>query len=160
MKAERTIIEGAKAAFNHIKITKGQYTNIATCDIEGNPNVAPIGSMRIVDDRTVHVLQGFLPKTMKNLRSNPKATFSVCLRPKVLDMLSLFNDKKEDRLGYQVYCELEGTDASKEAVAREYRLIADRAPRVLRRFFLKFCEKNLKQLLRFRITGVREISGV
>lgn len=159
MRTKTTILKGAKAAFNHIKVTKGQYTSIATCDTEGNPNVAPIGSMRIVDDHTVHVLQGFLPKTMENLRSNPKATFSVCLPPRMLDFISLFNENK-DCLGYQVYCELEDIDASKDAVEREYRHIVDRVPRLLRRFFLKFCEKNLKQLLKFRIKEVREIGGM
>jgi hypothetical protein len=159
MKKEQTNTDGAKAAFNNIKILRGQFASIATCDRDGNPNVAPIGSMRIVDDGTVHVLQGFLPRTMQNLKSNPKATFSVCIRPSFLDLLTLFGEKEDERLGYQVHCELTGTDASKEAVEREYRQIANRAPRIFRKHFLKFCQKNLKRLLTFRITDVREIGS-
>ena len=157
MQTEKIALESAKNAFNTIKVLKGQYANIATCDEAGNPNVAPIGSMRIVDDETVHVLQGFLPRTMQNLRRNPKATFSVNLRPRVMDFLSVLRNKEDESMGYQVTCELMATDASTEAVVEEYRHIARRTPWLLRGAFMRFCEKNLKQLLKFKITEVRSI---
>ena len=147
----------ATQVFNNAKLLKGQVTSIATCDAQGNPNVAPIGSMRVVDENTVHVLQGFLHQTNKNLEVNPKAAFSICLRPKLLDFRNLFKQKEEKPMGYQVYAELINVENSHEAVEREYRQLAHLAPFFLRGLFLKFCRKNLKRLLTFRITGVRAI---
>ena len=159
MRRETNQFLGATKAFNTIRITKGQATSIATCDMDGNPNVAPIGSMRIVDQNTVHVLQGFLARTLSNLKSNPKATFSVCVPPSFRDIFTLFKKNEEGPLGYQVYCELTEMDESKEAVEREYRQLVNRAPRLLRGLFLKFCERNLKRLLRFKILEIREIGS-
>lgn len=152
-------IEGAKNAFNNIKISKGQFMTIATCDSEGNPNVAPIGSMRVVNDKTVHVLQGFLPRTLKNLRTNPKASFSVVLGQSLLQSLLFFLSPKNKSLGYQVYCEFKGTDDKKETVERETNQLVNRVPFLFRGVFRKFCKKNLKQLLIFQITDIREIAS-
>ncbi len=150
-------LAAATQVFNHAKLLKGQVTSIATCDAQGNPNVAPIGSMRIVDGDTVHVLQGFLHQTFKNLEANPKAAFSICLRPKLFDFRSLFKQEEQGPMGYQVYAELLKVDASQTAVEQEYRQLIRLVPFFLRGLVLKFCRKSLKRLLTFRITGVRAI---
>lgn len=159
MEINTAIFQGAQKAFNNIKIMKGQYMTIATCDREGNPNVAPIGSMRILDDKTVHVLQGFLPKTFNNLQRNPKASFSVCIQPSLLNFLFFFRGQKSTLLGYQVYCEYKGVNGSKEAVEKEYRQLVNRVPFLIRSLFLRFCKKNLKRLLMFELIDVREIAS-
>jgi hypothetical protein len=150
-------LQTVQRAFDDLKIIKGQTISFATCDAEGNPNVAPIGSMRIVDHKTVHVLQGFLAQSMANLKANPRAAFSVCLRPRLLDIFKS-NGKGKEVLGYRVYCNFTGSDDSPEAIRQEYQLIARRVPFFLRRPFLKFCNKNLKRLLKFEITDIREVS--
>jgi predicted pyridoxine 5'-phosphate oxidase superfamily flavin-nucleotide-binding protein len=152
-------IQAAKNAFNTIKVLKGQAVSIATCDDRGVPNVAPIGSMRIVDDQTVHVLQGFLHKTISNLKKNPKATFSVCLRPSILDSVSMFKEEGDEVLGYQVYCDYVSADGDKTAIIDEFHAIKKRVPFFFRGMFLKFCEKNLSRLLKFRIVSVRAITS-
>lgn len=146
-------LKAATNAFNTIKVSRGQFTSIATSDAEGNPNVAPIGSMRVVDRETVHMLQGYLFRTLRNLRQNPKATFSVCLRPKLLEMLR-DGDKP---LGYQLGCELVGIDETDAAVRAETFHILRRVPFLLRRPFAKFCDKNLRRVLKFKILEVRAI---
>ena len=156
MTNNETNFEAVKKAFNGIRVTKGQYTGIATCDSEGNPNVAPIGSMRVVDENTVHVLQGYLPRTFSNLRQNPKATFSVCHKPKLFDV---FKDPDQTPLGYQVTCELVDIDEAETAVAAEYLQIVRRVPFLFRRSFIKFCEQNLKRLLKFKIVEVRPVGA-
>lgn len=157
MKKDPEKLAAAMAVFNTAKVLRGQHVSIATCDLDGWPNVAPIGSMRVVDDNTVHVLQGFLAQSYKNLERNPKAAFSITLRPKLSDFLSLFRPKEHAPMGYQIYGELTHIDDAKDAVEREYRAIATRIPFFLRPAFLRFCRKNLRRLLAFRITGVREI---
>ena len=152
-------IKSVMRTFNTIAVMKGQYTNIATSDEQGNPNVAPIGSMRMVDETTVHILQGFLPKTMSNLRKNPKAVFSVCLRPTLAGMLATFREKEEDILGYQVYCTLTGETRDELAITREARIIARRAPFIFRRSLNSFCKKNLKRLLTFTVDDIRAIGA-
>lgn len=90
MTGDRHTYEHAQKAFNTINLLKGQYASIATCDGHGNPNVAPAGSIRIVDEDTVHMLHGFLPKTPANLNVNPRTAFSVCTRSNLFrDILSL-----------------------------------------------------------------------
>ena len=148
-----------RQAFNNLKILKGQYTNIATSDSDGNPNVAPIGSMRIVDENTVHVLQGFLPKTLANLRKNPKATFSTCIIPSLLDRLTPFQEKEKDILGYQVYCTFKGESDNRADVLREVDALSSRVPFFAKGAFKKFCDKNLKRLLMFEVNNVRAIGA-
>lgn len=149
--------ECAEKAFNTINLLKGQYASIATCDEHGNPNVAPAGSVRVVDEKTVHVLQGFLPKTASNLNANPRATFLVCTRSNFFrDMLSLMSNKKMV-MGYRVYGDYAGAEESKEAIEKEIAVIARRLPFVLRRFLRAFLRKNIQRILIFKITGVREV---
>ena len=159
MKMDPEKLTAAQKAINSAKILKGQYISIATCDAQGIPNVAPIGSMRMVDEHTAHVLQGFLFQSFKNLESNPKAAFSVCVRPKLGDFFKLFKRSRQNAMGYQVYGELIQVDESPTAVEQEYRQLASRVPFYLRGLFLKFCRTNLKRLLTFQITGVREIGA-
>ena len=157
MKKDPETLAAARQIFNTAKVLRGQHVSMATCGPDGAPNVAPIGSMRVVDENTVHVLQGFLHQSFKNLERNPKAAFSICVRPKVLDLLRASKEKDDTPMGYQIYGELTRMDDSQEAVERECRLIGSRIPFLLRRPFLRFLRKNLKRLLTFRITGVRVI---
>lgn len=158
MTEDTRLTMAAKKAFDGIKILKGQIISIATCDRDGVPNVAPIGSMRIVDEETVHVLQGFLPRTYSNLKTNPRAMFSVCANSSLWDSLRLFKDKTDNALGYQVYCEYIGADDSKAVVEQESRIISSRVPFYTRGPFLKFCRNNLSRLLKFKIKEVRAIA--
>jgi predicted pyridoxine 5'-phosphate oxidase superfamily flavin-nucleotide-binding protein len=147
-------MDAVKAAFDSIKLIKGQIISVGTCDADGNPNVAPVGSVRIVDDRTVHLIQGELGRTMKNLKANPRAVFSVVTRPKLRALLK----DKDQNLGYRVYGRFTGVDESKEAVRDEADKILSRLPFLLRRSFRGFVEKNLKRVLEFEITSVRAVS--
>jgi uncharacterized pyridoxamine 5'-phosphate oxidase family protein len=153
-------IESAKNAFNHINLLKDQYVSIATADRDGNPNVAPIGSMRIADDNTVHVLQVSLPKTIKNLRENPKAAFSVSFQHSMLDIRSWFSFFKgvgNSTLGYQLYGTLTGISDKKEDVSKAVDALFPRVPFFIRGPFRKFCDKNMKRLLTFSIDDIRKI---
>jgi hypothetical protein len=155
MDANHGLFEPAQKAFNTIRIMRGQLTSIATCDVEGNPNVAPIGSMRVVDSSTVHVLQGYLPRTIRNLKANPKAAFSVTLPLTFGTIFSMLRSPSDAPGGYRVYCELTSIDDDRVAVEEETKASLRRMPWVLRGAFARFCEKNLKQLLRFRILEIR-----
>src|SRR5512145_1300058 len=155
MNADPQLFQQAQAAFNSIKVLKGQVATIATCDSQGLPNVAPIGSMRIVDSNTVHVLQGLLPRTMKNLGSNPRAAFSVTLPTTWATALSMLRSGDDAPMGYRVYCELESIEDDVAAVKLEAQKILGRVPRWLRGSFARFCDKNLRRLLKFRITEIR-----
>ena len=159
MSMYKTNFENVRKAFNSINVAKGQHANIATSDGNGNPNVAPIGSMRVVDSKTVHVLKGFLPRTMANLRNNPKATFSVCLPPSIWDLVNLFKDDDEKVLGYQVHCTFRGESTLKTDINREVDAIATRVPFWANRPFRRFCNKKLTCLLTFTIDDVRTIGA-
>jgi hypothetical protein len=152
---DQQLFQQAQAAFNSLKLMKGQITNIATCDNQGNPNVAPVGTMRIVDQDTVHVLQGLLPRTIQNLESNPRAAFSVTMPMTLRSFASMLFSRDEAPVGYRVYCELTGIDDDKAAVQREAQAIVGRVPRLFRAAFGRFCDQNLKRLLKFRILSVR-----
>jgi hypothetical protein len=155
MSVDPTLFERAASAFNSIEVSKGQVVSIATCDSEGHPDVAPIGSMRVVGHEVVHVLQGFLPRTMKNLEVNPRAAFSVTLRSSVLsDVLNGIRGTNAP-MGYRMYGELESIEEDRAVIAAETREIVKRAPWFLRKAFAGFCEKNLRRLLKFRIVDVR-----
>jgi hypothetical protein len=155
MNIEQHLFQQAQAAFNSIKIMKGQITSIGTCDSEGHPNVAPIGSMRIVDANTVHVLQGFLPRTIKNLESNPRAAFSVTLPTTLGSLISMFRSGDDAPVGYRVYCELTSIEDDNATVKMEAQELLRRVPWLVRRPFKRFCDKNLKRLLKFKILAIR-----
>jgi hypothetical protein len=160
MTISKTRFNDVKKAFNELKVTRGQYTNIATSNMDGTPNVAPIGSMRVVDEHTVRVLQGFLPRTLANLRKNPQATFSVCLRQSLVSNLKFFGKKDSaDILGYQIYCTYKGESDIKEDLDAEITAISNRVPFFVRGPFRTFCNKNLKRVLMFDIKDIRAIGA-
>jgi predicted pyridoxine 5'-phosphate oxidase superfamily flavin-nucleotide-binding protein len=155
MSIDPQLFHQAQTAFNSIKVMKGQVATIATCDTLGHPNVAPIGSMRVVDFNTVHVLQGLLPRTMKNLQSNPRAAFSVILPMTLGSALSMFRSGNDAAIGYRVYGELTSIEDDQAAVKLEAHDIVKRVPYLLRGAFTRFCDKNLKRILKFRILEIR-----
>ncbi len=58
-------------------IEKQHLCHIATCSKEGTPNVAPRGSIRVVDDNTLVVASSVAGKTIANLKENPKVAIAV-----------------------------------------------------------------------------------
>lgn len=150
------LFEQAAHAFNTANIIKGQVVSIATCDKEGFPNVAPIGSMRVVDARTVHVLQGFLPRTLKNLESNPAAAFSITLRTSIVrEIWGMLRKGPDAPIGYRIYGRLVEVNDDMTAVRKETQEMIRRMPWFMRKAFAGFCEKNLRRLLSFEIVEVR-----
>jgi predicted pyridoxine 5'-phosphate oxidase superfamily flavin-nucleotide-binding protein len=49
---------------------------LGTADLNGVPNVVPVGAVRILDDETIVVSDQHFLKTLKNLRENPKVAIS------------------------------------------------------------------------------------
>jgi hypothetical protein len=155
MAIDPQLFEQAKTAFNSIRLLKGQTVAIATCDDSSHPNVAPIGSMRVIDDQTVYVLHGLLPRTVKNLEVNPRAAFSVTLPMNMKTLISMIRSGDNAPSGYRLYCEFEGFEDDKSAVSAAVQAIQSRLPFFLRGLFRKFCDKNLRRLMRFRILELR-----
>lgn len=150
------LFERAARAFNTANIIKGQVVSIATCDTQGCPNVAPIGSMRVVDAHTVHVLQGFLPRTFKNLENNPTAAFCVTLRSSIFsEIWGMLRKGPDAPMGYRIYGRLVAVNDERIIVRRETQEIVRRMPWFMRRAFTGFCEKNLRRLLSFEILDIR-----
>lgn len=55
----------------------GKMAWVATVDASGRPNVAPKGSMRIIDDQTLLYADIFPKKTSDNLAKNPQIAVSI-----------------------------------------------------------------------------------
>ncbi len=157
MKNANCNFEMARSAFNGIRLRKWQLAYMATCDESGVPNIAPIGSMRIVDENTVHVLQGYLARTYSNLQKNPRAAFVVSLKPKFVEMLRLFSDRSDRPMGFRLMCEYLSCDESKELITQECRQISSRISFWFRKMFLRFAAGNIKRLLVFRINEIRPV---
>ena len=157
MEKHQVDIEKVKRAFNHLNVARGQYVTIATSDEAGMPNAAPIGSMRMVNESVVHVLQGFLDKTMTNLKGNPKVAFAVKLETSILDYFSLFREKKYAVMGYRVYGTLQRISEDRGELASEVEAIAARVPFFLKGGFKKFAKANLNHLLVFSVDDIRVI---
>jgi uncharacterized protein len=49
---------------------------LGTADLNGVPNVVPVGAVRILDDETIVVSDQHFLKTLNNLRENPKVAIS------------------------------------------------------------------------------------
>jgi predicted pyridoxine 5'-phosphate oxidase superfamily flavin-nucleotide-binding protein len=49
---------------------------LGTADLNGIPNVVPIGAVKILDDETILISDQFFLKTLRNLRQNPKVALS------------------------------------------------------------------------------------
>ena len=155
MKAEH--FEKLKAMFNGIRPLRGELVGFATHDPAGGPNIAPVGSMRVVDEHTIHVLQGMLPRTMTNLRKNPRAVFCVWKRPTLAGILKSVAGKEDACAGYRVYAQLIEEVDDPDAIEREIRHILPRIPWVARSAMRQFFRKNLRKLLSFSIQDIREI---
>ena len=51
--------------------------SLATCDLDGTPNVTYLSQIRQVDERHVAISRQFFNKTSRNLEANPRATATV-----------------------------------------------------------------------------------
>lgn len=60
---------------NEIFAKQGIFV-LGTADLNGVPNVVPVGAIRILDDETILVSDQFFRKTLKNLKENPKVAIS------------------------------------------------------------------------------------
>jgi hypothetical protein len=49
---------------------------LGTADLNGVPNVVPVGSVRILDDETILISDQYFHKTLANLKENPKVAIS------------------------------------------------------------------------------------
>jgi hypothetical protein len=49
---------------------------LGTADLNGIPNVVPVGSIKILDDETLLISDQYFNKTLKNLQENPKVAIS------------------------------------------------------------------------------------
>jgi predicted pyridoxine 5'-phosphate oxidase superfamily flavin-nucleotide-binding protein len=61
-----------KQAFEAVKVFP-----LATASRSGIPNVAPMGSVFLIDDETIWIGDNFMQKTLANLLENPKAALYV-----------------------------------------------------------------------------------
>ncbi len=150
-------IEKVKTLLNKMKIMKGQVAHIATCDQNGQPNIAPIGSMRITNDGKVHVVYGYLNKTYSNLKMNPKATFSFFQISGMSGFLGFLREKEEGILGYRVYCDYVEAIDNEVKLGNETAHILMKFPWLMRKPFGKFAKKNFKKVLVFTINDIRPI---
>jgi len=148
--------ERLQAMFNGIRPLRGELVGFATHDPDGYPNIAPVGSMRVVDECTIHVLQGMLPRTLENLRKDPRAAFSVWKRPTLRGVLESVAGKDECA-GYRIYGKLIEEVDDPDMIQREIPYILPRIPWVARRAMKQFFRKHLRKLLRFSIEEIREI---
>ncbi len=49
---------------------------LATADLNGIPNVVPVGAVKILDDETILVSDQYFHKTLNNLKENPNVAIS------------------------------------------------------------------------------------
>ncbi len=148
-------LERVKDLMKKMKLIKGQLAHIATCDSEGRPNLAPVGSMRITENGNVHVIQGFLPKTFSNLKQNPKATFSVFKLPGVFGLFNLFLSNKDEALGYRVYCDFIEALDDQNTIEHETTEILKKFPWMFRKPFSSFAKETFKRVLVFKVKDIR-----
>ena len=92
--------------------------SLATVDNEGNPNVCPCGSARMLDENTICAVCGCFDKTLNNLKYNAKAVF-LAYKPLDQEFLAHFEQTGEMiyPIGYRYYCTL--TDISQDEKAIE-----------------------------------------
>ncbi|MFP4545696.1 MAG: pyridoxamine 5'-phosphate oxidase family protein [Methanomassiliicoccales archaeon] len=50
---------------------------LATASGDGEPNVAPMKSVWLVDDETIHICDNFMNKSLANMQENPRAAIYV-----------------------------------------------------------------------------------
>jgi predicted pyridoxine 5'-phosphate oxidase superfamily flavin-nucleotide-binding protein len=58
-----------------LKATK--YVQLATASKAGDPNVAPMGSLFIIDTETIWIGDQFMKTTVQNVLENPRASFCI-----------------------------------------------------------------------------------
>lgn len=58
-------------------IEKNNIVFLATAAEDGTPNVVPIGLAKPLDNKSVLLVANFMKKTIKNLKTNPKASIIV-----------------------------------------------------------------------------------
>ena len=56
--------------------TKQGIFALATADLNGIPNVVPVGAVKILDDETILVSDQYFHKTLNNLKENPNVAIS------------------------------------------------------------------------------------
>jgi predicted pyridoxine 5'-phosphate oxidase superfamily flavin-nucleotide-binding protein len=49
---------------------------LGTADLNGVPNVVPVGAIKIMDDETILISDQYFHKTLDNLRQNPQVAIS------------------------------------------------------------------------------------
>ena len=49
---------------------------LGTADLNGVPNVVPVGAVKILNDETILISDQYFNKTLKNLKENPKVAIS------------------------------------------------------------------------------------
>ena len=50
---------------------------VATSDLNGTPNVVPIGFCKVINDDTLLLADNFMKKTFSNLKENPKMSLII-----------------------------------------------------------------------------------
>lgn len=53
---------------------KVNIVTLGTSTPEGNPNVVPVGTKKIIDDETILISNQFLNKTLANMKLNPRVS--------------------------------------------------------------------------------------
>lgn len=92
----------ARVAFN----ARGQYVGLATVSMNGEPDLAPVGTAFIRDDGTVVLLQGPLARSYRNLRQDGRAVFMVT-DSRLLAWLRFFFTGRYGRShGWRLHCRL------------------------------------------------------
>lgn len=59
------------------EMSKMKTFMLATASKSGIPNVVPIGMLFLQDDDTIWIIDNYMGKTLKNMKENPIASFSV-----------------------------------------------------------------------------------
>ncbi len=149
-------IKELQASFSKLSMMRGEMAHIATCDQNKKPNVAPIGSMRITDDGMVHVIRGGLSRTYSNVLENPEAVFSFFRPPGLKAFFRMFSDTKTVS-GYRIYCRFIESVSAESVVKSETALHLRHFFFFLRKPVAGYMAKNCRQVLVFKITGVRAI---
>lgn len=54
-----------------------KYFPLATASKDGDPNVAPVGSVFLMDPETIWIGNQFMDMTLKNVMENPRASLNV-----------------------------------------------------------------------------------
>ena len=64
------------------QLLNNNFSSVATCSLDGIPNVGPKGSVRAIDDHTLVYSEGTCRKTLNNLQENPRVAVMCAERSK------------------------------------------------------------------------------